>query len=56
MLSKKFANDLYQRTAPHYKEYQTDVTKESLLITRNYSVIKQGKADSHSKIEDYFLE
>jgi hypothetical protein len=43
MLYKKFGSDVYQRLQPEYKTYQTDNGKETLLISKNYSVLKQGK-------------
>jgi len=43
MLFKKFSSDVYQKLQPEYKTYQTDNGKESLLISKNYSVVKQGK-------------
>jgi hypothetical protein len=42
MLFKKFSSDVYQKLQPEYKTYQTDNGKESLLISKNYSVVKQG--------------
>ena len=41
MLYKKFGTDIYQKTNPEYKAYQTDNGKESLAITKNYTVLKQ---------------
>ena len=43
MLFKKFSSDVYQKLQPEYKTYQTDNGKESLLISKNYTVVKQGK-------------
>jgi hypothetical protein len=43
MLYKKFGTDIYQKIAPEYKTYQTDNGKETLLISKNYTVLKQGK-------------
>lgn len=47
MLYKKFGAALYAREAPEYKTYQTNTNQETLLITKNYTLLKQGK--------DYFL-
>jgi len=44
MLFKKFSTEVYQKLQPEYKTYQTDNGKESLLISKNYTVVKQGKA------------
>ena len=41
MLYKKFGTDIYQKINPEYKAYQTDNGKESLAITKNYTVLKQ---------------
>jgi serine/threonine protein kinase len=42
MLAKKFGNDIYQKsTSESYKTYQTDNGKESLVISKNYTVLKQ---------------
>ncbi len=47
MLFKKFGSDVYQKAnsnmATEYKTYQTDNGKETLDITKNYTVLKQGK-------------
>jgi len=47
MLFKKFGSDVYQKAnsamAAEYKTYQTDNGKETLDITKNYTVLKQGK-------------
>ena len=46
MLFKKFGSDVYQKAnsamAAEYKTYQTDNGKETLDITKNYTVLKQG--------------
>jgi hypothetical protein len=49
MLFKKFGSDVYQKVQPEYKTYQTDNGKESLLISKNYTVLKQGIPYSISK-------
>jgi serine/threonine protein kinase len=41
MLFKKFGSDIYQKTNPEYKTYQTDNGKETMAITKNYTVLKQ---------------
>ena len=47
MLFKKFGSDVYQKAnstmAAEYKTYQTDNGKETLDITKNYTVLTQGK-------------
>jgi hypothetical protein len=43
MLFKKFSGDIYIKLQPEYKTYQTENGKESLLISKNYTVVKQGK-------------
>ena len=52
MLYKKFGTDIYQKIAPEYKTYQTDNGKETLLISKNYTVLKQGKESFQH--EDYW--
>ena len=43
MLYKKFTREIYEGpTAPHFKTYKTDNNKESLVITDDYKIIKQG--------------
>jgi len=42
MLAKKFGTEIYQKATPEtYKTYQTDNGKESLVISKNYTVLKQ---------------
>ena len=43
MLFKKFGPALYDQATPEYKTYMTDNGKESLDITKNYTVLKQGR-------------
>ena len=44
MLYKKYIKSVYNgENAPHFKTYKTEDDKDTLTITKNYSVLKQGK-------------
>lgn len=44
MLYKKFTRDVYEsEQAPRFKTYKTENGKDSLVITDDYRILKQGK-------------
>ena len=43
MLYKEFGPPCYEKQAPVYKTYQTENGKETLLVSKNYNILKQSK-------------
>jgi len=41
MLAKKFGNDIYQKSISEYKTFKTEDGKDILVISKNYTVLKQ---------------
>ena len=44
MLYKEFGPSCYEKQAPVYKTYQTENGKETLLVSKNYNILKQSKS------------